>query len=100
MLIDVLLVIEIDLRNPNVRVVLKSCAEVVDDDRCENCLPCAGNPWTEESLLARRYPSLILCRIQKPLASSRLSPLEEVTMLRTVVDWREPVKYLKVFFSV
>ncbi len=60
LLVDVLLVIEIDVRNPNVLIVLKSCTEVVDDDSCENCLPSSWNTWAEQRLLVCVLPSLIL----------------------------------------
>ena len=92
LLVNVLFVIEIDIRNPNVYIVLKSCAEMVDNNRCKNCLPGSRNSWTEQHLLVGLSPCIELRRVQEPLASPLLSPPNIVCLLRTIVNWREPVK--------
>src|SRR5271156_3460938 len=66
--------------------------KVVNNDGGKDCLPGSWNAWTEQRLLACLQPSLILCGVQKPFASSCLSPTDEVVLLRCKVDWCDPVE--------
>ena len=47
---------------------------------------------TVQGLLLGFQPPLILWRVQKPFASSGLSPPEMIFLLKAVVDWCEPVQ--------
>jgi len=46
-----------------VGVVLEVSLEIIDDNRCENCLPRSRKAWAEQRLLAGLEPRLELGRV-------------------------------------
>jgi hypothetical protein len=59
-------VVAIHVSDTDTRVILKSCAEVVDSDGCYHGLARSWNAWAEQSLLAFVEPPLEFIRIQEP----------------------------------
>lgn len=64
---------------------------MVDDNGRDDGLACSWHTWTKQYLLALDEPVLEFVRIQQPLPGSFLAFSNEVTLLRSIVDWAKPV---------
>jgi hypothetical protein len=51
----------------------------------------------QKGLLAAKLGTL---RVQKPFASSWLSPIDVVALLRAIVNWRKPIKDFSTLFVI
>jgi hypothetical protein len=73
--------VAIEVRNANVCLTLEPQSQIVDGDRSKNCLSRSRNPRAKQRALSRLHPCLVFLRINKPLSSPRLSPIDEIALL-------------------
>lgn len=84
--------VAINICDPNGGVISKLGIELIDDDGCAHRLAGPRYPLAEQRLLAGVQPCLKLRRVYEPLASSGLPTIDEVVILRGIVDRSEPIK--------
>lgn len=89
-----------DESEANTALPLEAGREMIDYNRCYDCLAGSGNTRAKEPTFAILEPVLKLGTFQEPLASAWLSPLEEIMLLRCIVDRCNPLEDVLFFFAV
>jgi hypothetical protein len=95
--------VAIEIRNANVCLTLEPHSQIIDGDRSKDCFSRSGNPRTKQRLLRRLHPCLVFLRMNKPLSSPRLSPIDEIALLRSIIDSGKPIEntsFLIVLFPI
>jgi hypothetical protein len=92
--------IVIEIGNSNVYLTPESRSQIIDSDRSKDCLSCSRNPGTKQRLLWCLQPCLIFFRINNPLSSPPFSLINEIVLLRSIIDGSNPLENRFPLFAI
>jgi hypothetical protein len=90
-MLTLLLEVAVQMGDANAYISLIFGVEMVDDGGHHHRLACSGHVLTKQSLFALVKPLLEYVQVKQPFPSPFLSPINEVTLLITVVNWSKPI---------